>query len=241
MVKTAIRLGYRHIDTAAGYRTEEAVGKAVRESGIPRSDFFVTTKLWNTDHGRVAEAFEESLARLGLEYIDLYLMHWPQAMSPSGNIPQPSESPTFVETWKAMEKLLQTGKVKSIGVSNFSIKTLEVLLDDAIIVPAVNQNDLMAYCKSRGIHLTASSPLGYANSPLHSDGDILRVAWKYAITPAQVMLSWGMQRGTSVIPKSEKEERLQANISVSLHSAEGECRLSGIFSIHRSQDYQKQI
>ncbi|KAG8952561.1 hypothetical protein FRC00_006702, partial [Tulasnella sp. 408] len=139
MVKTAIGLGYRHLDTAAGYRNEESVGKAIRESGAPRSEFFVTTKLWNGDHGRVAGAFEESLARLGLEYIDLYLMHWPQAQTADGRTLQPDESPTYVETWKVMEELLETGKVKSLGVSNFSVKTLEVLLDQATIVPAVNQ------------------------------------------------------------------------------------------------------
>ncbi|KAG9042767.1 hypothetical protein FS837_010402 [Tulasnella sp. UAMH 9824] len=196
MVKTAIGLGYRHLDTAAGYRNEEFVGKAIRESGVPRSEFFVTTKLWNGDHGRVGEAFEESLARLGLEYIDLYLMHWPQAQAADGRPLQPDESPTYVETWKAMEKLLEIGKVKSLGVSNFSIKTLDVLLGRATIVPAVNQvqlnpclpqNELRAYCKSKGIHLTAFSPLGQINSPLHSEDDVTHVAEKYNITSAQVV------------------------------------------------------
>ncbi|KAG8922868.1 hypothetical protein FRC00_006933 [Tulasnella sp. 408] len=139
MVRTALKVGYRHFDTAAGYQNEEHTGKALRESGIPRSEIFLTTKLANTDHHRVKEAFEASLARLDCEYVDLYLMHWPQAQDESGRVLKQEESPTFVETWREMEKLLDTGKVKSIGVSNFSVKTFDALLPHVNVVPAVNQ------------------------------------------------------------------------------------------------------
>lgn len=223
MVRKGLKLGYRHLDTAAGYGNEESTGKAIRESGIPRSEIFLTTKLAGPDHGRVKEAFEESLSRLDCEYIDLYLVHWPQAEDSKGKVLQPEESPTYVETWKEMEKLLDTGKVKSIGVSNFSIKTLQVLLQESKIVPAVNQvqmhpclpqRDLMDYCSAKGIHITAYSPLGQLNSPFWTDETVNRVAQKSGITAAQVLLSWGVQRGTSVIPKSEKEERLKINLAI---------------------------
>ncbi|KAG8984536.1 hypothetical protein FRB90_005249 [Tulasnella sp. 427] len=224
MIRKALKLGYRHFDTAAHYGNEESTGKALRESGIPRSEIFLTTKLGGDSHGRVREAFEESLARLDLEYIDLYLMHWPSAQDPvTGRIFEPDESPAYVETWKDIEKLLDTGKVKSIGVSNFSIKTLEVLLPEAKIVPAVNQvqihpylpqQDLLAYCSSKCIHITAFTPLGQANSPIIADETVKRVAEKAGITAGQVLLSWGVQRGISVIPKSEKEERLRNNLAI---------------------------
>ncbi|KAG8956362.1 hypothetical protein FRC04_004443 [Tulasnella sp. 424] len=217
MVRKGLKLGYRHLDTAAGYANEEHTGKAIRESGIPRSEIFLTTKLGDRDHGRVKEALEESLSKLDCEYIDLYLMHWPQAQDSNGKTLQPEESPTYVETWKEMEKLLDTGKVKSIGVSNFSIKTLEVLLPEAKIVqmhPSLPQRDLVDYCATKGIHITAYSPLGQVNSPFYTDETVTRVAEKSGITAAQVLLSWAVQRGTSVIPKSEKEERLKNNITI---------------------------
>ncbi|KAG8996325.1 hypothetical protein FRB90_012767 [Tulasnella sp. 427] len=220
MVRKGLRIGYRHFDTAAGYQNEEHTGKAIRESGIPRSEIFLTTKLRGPDHGRVQEAFEESLARLDCEYIDLYLMHWPQAEDSTGKVLQPEESPTYVETWKEMEKLLDTRKVKSIGVSNFSIKTLDALLAEAKIVPAVQmhpcllQQDLVKYSADKGIHITAYSPLGQSKSPFFGDETIKRVAEKAGITVGQLLLSWGVQRGTSVVPKSENEERLKNNLSV---------------------------
>ncbi|ESK91347.1 aado keto reductase [Moniliophthora roreri MCA 2997] len=177
----AISVGYRHFDTAASYGNEEAVGQAIRDSGIQREEFFVTTKL--ADHFHVKEAFEESLKNLGLDYIDLYLMHWPQAITnihvkPGGdNKPDylladalpPEDGPTFIETWLAMEKLVGTGKVKSVGVSNFSIKNLEILLPHCTITPTTNQveahpylpnHELKSYCEAKGILLTAYSPLG---------------------------------------------------------------------------------
>ncbi|KAG8952433.1 hypothetical protein FRC04_004493 [Tulasnella sp. 424] len=258
MAKTAIKLGYRHIDTAAGYGNEEHVGKAIRESGVPRSEIFLVTKLNNKDHGRVAEAFQESLDRLGCEYIDLYLMHWPQAQNPDatdprhdgsceGKILTPDQSPTYVETWQAMEKLLDTGKVKAIGVSNFSIKTLEVLLPQAKVVPAANQVqlhpclpsfDLLAYCAEKGIHVTAYTPLGRKDSPFFSDDTIKSISEKHEITVAQVLLSWGVQRGTSVIPKSVQEERLKSNFTLVKLDDED---MQAIDNVHKKPGLHRQL
>jgi len=224
MVKTAIKVGYRHFDTASGYENEEHVGKAVKESGVPRSEIFLTTKLWNHDHGRVKEAFEQSLARLDCDYIDLYLMHWPQASTLDGKrVLSFEESPNFVETWKSMEALLDTGNVKSIGVSNFSIKTFEVLLPQTKVPPAVNQiqmhpawpqPDLVEYCNQKGIHITAYCPLGQKDSPFYADLDCQRIAQKHKASVAQVLLSWGVHRGMSVIPKSENPDRIKSNFQI---------------------------
>ncbi|QRW12639.1 aldo/keto reductase family protein [Ceratobasidium sp. AG-Ba] len=220
-----LKMGYRHLDTALGYGNEEAVGRAVRDSGIPRKDIFITTKLAWKHHGSVAEALDISLKDLGMDYVDLYLMHWPQAADPkTGEYLQPDEHPTYVETWKAMEALLSTGKVKSIGVSNFSIKTLEVLLPQAKVVPVTNQVEahpalpwfeLLEYCKSKQILITAYSPLGRnpkfftekspeLNALLESEGLAL----------SQALISWAIQRGTVPIPKSVNENRLKDNLSV---------------------------
>lgn len=224
MVLKGLKIGYRHLDTAFGYGNEEAVGRAIRDSGVPREEIFVTTKLTQADHGRVAEAFNRSLKNLGLDYIDLYLIHWPQAADPKDNrVPAPEESPTYVETWKAMEELLPTGKVKSIGVSNFSIKTLEVLLPEAKIVPATNQVELhpalpsfklLEYCKSKGILLTAYSPLG-RNPKLFADSpEFKSLIESEGLSIAQLLLSWALQRGTLPIPKSVQESRLKDNFNV---------------------------
>ncbi|KZV92279.1 Aldo/keto reductase, partial [Exidia glandulosa HHB12029] len=168
MVTAALKIGYRHFDTAFAYNSEEHVGNAIRASGIPRADIFVTTKLFETYHHRVREGFEASLKALNIDYIDLYLMHWPQGHDEegmlNGNARPPSASPTFLEVWKEMEALLATGKVKTIGVSNFSIKLLNQLLPHCTVVPAMNQvelhpcypqHELLEYCKSKGILLTA--------------------------------------------------------------------------------------
>ncbi|KAF8653325.1 hypothetical protein AX16_004025 [Volvariella volvacea WC 439] len=234
MCQKALKHGYRHFDTAAGYGNEEEVGRAIRASGIPRSEIYLTTKLANIDHHRVREAFEESLAKLDLEYIDLYLLHWPLGVK-DGVVLTPEDSPTFIETYLEMEKLLATGKVKSIGVSNFSIKNLSQLLEKCTVVPVTNQvelhpclpqDDLKEFCESKGILLTAYSPLGRRR--MLEDPTVESIAQRLGVTTAQVLLSWGVQRGTIVIPKTENEERIQANFTLPELSEEDMKELSGI-------------
>jgi len=231
MCAKALKNGYRHFDTAAGYGNEKQVGEAIRDSGVPRSEIYLTTKLANGDHHRVREAFEESLTALDCEYVDLYLLHWPQASRGSasqGNAAatetlRPDQSPTFVETWKEIEKLMDTGKVRSIGVSNFSIKTLEQLLPHCSIIPVTNQvelhpclpqEDLKTYCEAKGILLSAYSPLGRSKTFFLEEPTIKGIADELNVSPMQVILTWGVQRGTAVLPKSEDEGRMLANITL---------------------------
>ncbi|KAH9847884.1 Aldo/keto reductase [Lenzites betulinus] len=246
MVKTALDLGYRHIDTAANYGDECSVGKALKESSVPRAAIFLTTKLDQKDHGRVEGALNTSLEKLGVSYVDLFLMHWPMAFDDEGKTLQPDETPTIVETWLQMEKLLSSGKAKAIGVSNFSIKTLSTLLAHTTAVPAVNQvelhpclpqHDLLAFCVERGILLTAYSPLG--KHKFAEDPDIAAIASAHGATttPAQVLLSWGVQRGTAVIPKTLHPARLEENMKlVQLSAAEMDVldRLHSKEGMHRS-------
>ncbi|PFH47760.1 hypothetical protein AMATHDRAFT_77044 [Amanita thiersii Skay4041] len=241
MVKKALEIGYRHIDTASD---EESVGKAIRESNIPRSEIFLTTKLAGEDHGRVSQALDQSLRKLGLDYVDLYLMHWPQALREDGTAYAPHESPTFVETWRDMETLLDTGKVRSIGVSNFSIKTLDELLAHAQVVPAVNQveahpclpqHELLVFCRERGIQMTAYSPVGKHQFAEHSI--IRRIAERRGTSAARVMVSWGVLRGVAVIPKTEKEERLKENFGLVELESQDVKELDGLHNepgMHRS-------
>lgn len=226
MVNMALDLGYRHIDTASNYGNEQSVGRALQESNVSRDEIFLTTKLASEDHGNVELALNQSLKKLGTDYVDLYLMHWPMTLLENGHALQPDESPTFVETWKSMEKLLDSGKVKNIGVSNFGIKTLTTLLKHARIVPAVNQveahpclpqHELLAFCSSHEpkILLTAYSPVGkhkYATS----DRDIVDIARNKGtgVKEGQVLLSWAVQRGTAVMPKSVDPTRLKQNLSL---------------------------
>ncbi|KAF5353949.1 hypothetical protein D9756_007176 [Leucocoprinus leucothites] len=223
MVKTALNLGYRHIDTAANYGNEVSVGRGIHEAGVPREKLFVTTKLASEDHWDPASALETSLTKLGLDYVDLYLMHWPMALRADGSALQPDESPTFIETWHSMQELLKTGKARAIGVSNFSLKLLSLLLEHpkTTIVPAVNQveahpclpqHELLEFCRNKGILLVAYSPIG--KHKYAQDRDIEAIAHRLNVTPAQVILSWGIKRGTAVVPKSEQEERLARNLSL---------------------------
>ncbi|KAF9148710.1 hypothetical protein BG015_009550 [Linnemannia schmuckeri] len=228
-VKVALDAGYRHIDAAWIYGNEKEVGEAIRESNIPREELFVTTKLWNNSHRSedVLPALEASLKNLGLEYVDLYLMHWPVAFK-SGSTPVARdeagklifEDVDITTTYQAMEKLVETGKTKAIGVSNYSIKNLEKILAVAKIVPAVNQVELhpenpqwelLDFCKSKGIHVTAYSPLGSTDSPLIKRDEIAKIAEKHNTQNANVLIAWGQQRGTSVIPKSVTESRIISN------------------------------
>ncbi|KAF9326586.1 hypothetical protein BG006_010014 [Podila minutissima] len=228
-VKVALQSGYRHIDCAWIYGNEKEVGEAIRESNVPREELFITTKLWNNSHRpeEVLPALETSLKNLGLDYVDLYLIHWPIAFkSGPAAVARDDEGKLlfedvdFTETYKAMEALIPTGKTKAIGVSNFSIKNLEKLLASAKIVPAANQVELhpenpqwelLEFCKAKGIHLTAYSPLGSTDSPLIKREEISKIAQKHNSNNANVLIAWAVQRGTSVIPKSTTESRIISN------------------------------
>lgn len=209
-ITAAVQNGYRLFDTASAYKNEEFVGHALAKCGIPRKDLFVTTKIWNNAQrlGDVEGSLQRSLDRLSLDYIDLYLIHWP--------VPG-----CFLNTWKDMEKILESGRALSIGVSNFEIRHLEELRRVSGIVPAVNQiechplcypKELIEYCQSNGIQVQAYAPLARG---AYLDNDIFCVlGTKYAHTPAQVGLRWAIQKGISVIPKSTHPERIASNARI---------------------------
>ncbi|MCZ7456985.1 aldo/keto reductase [Streptomyces sp. WMMC940] len=212
-VGAALEAGYRSIDTAAVYENEKGTGKAVAASGIPREELFVTTKLWNGDQGHdsTLRAFDASLSRLGLDYVDLYLIHWPV---PSKN--------AYVDTYKAFETILAEGRAKAVGVSNFLPEHLERLLGETSVVPAVNQIELhpqlqqgesRAFHAKHGIATEAWSPLGSGRGLLEVP-TIVAVAQKHGKTPAQVVLRWHLQLGNVVIPKSVTPSRIRENIDV---------------------------
>lgn len=196
---------------------------------VPREEYFVTTKLWSSDHTRIAAALDQSLADLQLSYVDLYLMHWPITLDPDTGAEYGKENRhkhlagwDFRDTWREMEKLVETGKVRAIGVANFSTKNMNALLEMATIVPAVNQTELHpllpqeslhALCQSKGIHQTAFGPLGGSGSTLHEEPVVKEIAEKRNVSVANVLLSWGIQRGWSVIPKSTNKERIRANLA----------------------------
>ncbi|KAG4441588.1 H/ACA snoRNP pseudouridylase subunit [Cadophora sp. M221] len=235
-VSYALSIGYKHIDCAYCYGNEDEVGEGLKEafaSGVKREDIFVTTKLWSTYHSRVEQNLDMSLKSLGLDYVDLYLMHWPVAMNPNGNHEKFPKHPDgsrdlvtdwkHTQTWKALEKLVATGKVKAIGVANYSVKYLEELLPEATIVPAVNQienhpslpqQEIVDFCKAKGIHITAYSPLGSSGSPMMKEKPILEVAEKKGVTPASVLLSYHIARESSVLAKSVSPERIKANMDL---------------------------
>lgn len=208
-VKSAIAAGYRMIDTAAIYGNEEGVGQAIRESGVSRDELFITTKVWNDDQGyeKTLQAFETSRKKLGLEVVDLYLVHWPGRDK-------------YLETWKALIHLQKEGLVRSIGVSNFQIRHLKHIIEETGVVPVVNQvelhpllsqKELLAYARENNIVLEAWSPLMQGNL----DHPVLaQIAEKYGKTTAQVILRWDIQNGLIVIPKSIKEHRIRENANI---------------------------
>lgn len=205
-VLAALNAGYRHIDTAAIYKNEEAVGEAIKESGISRDQLFITTKLWN-DHIRshkIREALDESLRKLGLDYVDLYLIHWP--------------AEGYIEAYLKMEKLCEEGKVRAIGVSNFKKHHIETLMEKVTIVPAINQmeynpqmqdNEIYEYCRENNIILEAWSPLG-SGACLNNE-TIAKIGEKYNKSTAQVIIRWLLQKDIVPLPKSVHEERIIEN------------------------------
>ena len=211
-VTTALEAGYRSIDTAKIYDNERGVGEAVRASGLAREELFVTTKLWNDEQGYDAalKGFDASLSRLGLDYVDLYLIHWP---APSAD--------RYVDTWKALEKIASDGRARAIGVSNFAQRHLQRLFDETGTVPAVNQVELhpdLAQLELRGFHAEhgivteAWSPL--AQGGLLTEQSLVALGEKYGKTPAQIILRWHLQIGNVVIPKSVTPDRIRGNIDV---------------------------
>lgn len=208
-VATALKLGYRHIDTAMFYKNEAAVGEGIRRSGVPREEITVVTKIWYTDmvQGKVRETFEQSLSNLGLDDVDMYLLHWPLN--------------DVAGSWKVLEELYEEGRVKAIGVCNFQKHHMETLLETAKIKPMVNQieshplftqDELVRYCQEQGITVEVWGPLGQGNDLTNET--IINLAEKYGKTPAQIILRWHMQRGVIAIPKSVKEHRMVENASV---------------------------
>ena len=208
-VKSALRAGYRSIDTAAIYGNETGVGQALQESSVSREEIFLTTKVWNGDQGYDAtfKAFETSLRRLGTTYLDLYLIHWPVAGK-------------YLDTWKALTELYREGRVKAVGVSNFHIHHVKSLLDSSDVVPAVNQielhpllnqKEIRDFCQLNNIIVEAWSPLMKGNLAIPT---LLRLAEEHGKTPAQIVLRWHVQHGVVVIPKSVHDYRIRENADI---------------------------
>jgi len=211
-VRWALEAGYRHIDTAAAYGNESDVGAAIRQSGVPREEVFVTSKLWNENQGydEALGAFDRSLERLGFDYLDLYLIHWPVEGK-------------RLDSWRALEQILSDRRARAIGVSNYMAHHLEELLQDAEVVPAVNQieispfnyrsrQDVVENCRARGIVVEAYSPLTKARRL--DDPVIGRIAERHGKTPAQMLIRYGLELGGVVLPRSSNRERIRENLDV---------------------------
>lgn len=217
-VLAALKAGYRYIDTAAVYKNEESVGRAIKDSGLAREELFITTKLWNGNHTyeEAQAAFARSMERLGLDYLDLYLIHWP---NPKPLREDGAWKKRNAEVWRAMEDLYEAGKIRAIGVSNFLPHHLEALLETARITPAVNQirlapgvyqTEVVDFCRERGILLEAWGPFGQGE--LFQNPVVQAVADKYGKTIAQVALAWSLQEGFLPLPKSVTPSRIASNL-----------------------------
>ena len=214
IIENAFEVGYRHIDTAAAYNNEEQVGAAIAASGIPREELFITTKLANPDHrsGEIIPAFDESLTKLGLDYLDLYLIHWPMP-----------DNGLYVRAWRQLERFYGEHSARAIGVSNFLVPHLETLLAATDIVPAVNQvelhpvfqqSELHVFAAAHGIAIESWGPLGQGKYELFEMTAIQEIAAAHDRTPAQIVLRWHLQAGNIVIPKSNSRERMRENFEV---------------------------
>jgi len=214
IVSDALEVGYRHIDTAAVYKNEEGVGRAIAASGIPRDELYITTKLWNSDHGTQSafDAMDLSLAKLGLDHVDLYLIHWPRP-----------DQDRYVESWLALEEIKAKGQTTSIGVSNFHRPHLERVLAESDTVPAIDQielhpafaqRELREFATSHGIAIESWGPLGQGKYDLFGLAPIQAAAAAHGVTPAQVVIRWHLQNGLIVFPKSNSRERMAENFDV---------------------------
>lgn len=235
-VSYALKEGYKLVDCAYCYGNEDEVGQGLREafaSGVKREDIFVMTKVWCTYQTRVEESIDKSLKSLGLDYVDLFLVHWPVAMNPEGNHDKFPTLPTgkrdivwdhdHVATWKLMEKLVETGKCRGIGVCNYSKRYLEQLLPHCSIVPAINQienhpnlpqQEIVDLCREKGIHIVAYSPFGSTGGPVMQAEPVVKIAEKRGVSTSTILLSYHVARGSSVLPKSVTPARIKANMEI---------------------------
>jgi len=234
VVSEALEVGYRLFDTAASYLNEKGVGRALAKSGIPRDELYIITKLWNIDHtANIApEAFDRSLEKLGLEYVDLYLMHWPIA-----------SAGLFVDIWRQFEQFQAEGRTRSIGASNFRIQDLERIVNETNVVPAVNQIELHPlftqqalrdYGTAHGIVTQAWGPFGHTKIDLFREGPIPRIAAAHSVTPAQVLLRWYVQHGWPVVGKTENPEHLRQNWDVFSFELTAD-EMASLDSVNRNQ------